>query len=194
MRILMFALFLIPPIAFGEVADSIVGRWQYDSVRTLNAFIDELLVAEPDALTPEQVEELKSGAVKNADMVDKIDSTIKATITEDAISVINDHGQRTTSNYEVVGGNASLVVVSGKSSEGNEFLTNIRLVEGGIAMQTVDCESHPEMCEFPQDPEQREPDAGRLTIVSPAPGPPTTPGRPSQPRWIFFRPIADEHN
>lgn len=52
-----------------------------------------------------------------------------------------------TAPYRVLGGNSALVIVESTDETGATFVTNIRLIDGGIAMQSLDCRAHREKCE-----------------------------------------------
>ncbi|MCZ6853739.1 MAG: hypothetical protein O7G86_07450 [Gammaproteobacteria bacterium] len=118
------------------------------------------------------------------------DLQMTAIITEDTISTIGtsiaNRQQTNTMSYTVVGGNARLVVIDATMPDGNSFHMNIRLVEGGIAMETPDCQANPEVCE--REREQQATSTFAFSTGSEPQPRQTRPG-PTQPQWIYFRPF-----
>lgn len=180
------ALMLLIPIAcFGDIPESIVGRWQFDSVRTMTEYMDQVFEANPEVATPEQIQEQKTGMAEHSA---EADQQLTATITEDTISTTNSNSRETkTMSYKVVGGNTQLVVIDATLPDGNSFHINFRLVESGIAMETLDCHANPDVCKRERT---RSRATDSLTVVGSSESEPrrTRPG-PTQPQWIYFRPF-----
>ena len=57
----LILLLLIPVACFGEVPKSIVGKWQFHSVRTMTEYMDQVFEANPEVATAEQIQASKLG-------------------------------------------------------------------------------------------------------------------------------------
>lgn len=128
----------------GETPESIVGTWQFDSVRTISEHVDRVAKARSDVIDHDQVEAMKAGLAARAEAADR---QVSMTITEDTIMSTNPNSGTTSAPYTVIGGNSRLFVIESTDDEGYAWVMNIRLVEGGIAIETTDPETRPEQWE-----------------------------------------------
>ncbi len=188
LRVITFLTLLTPIVCLAGVPESIVGKWQFDSVRTASGFIDQVQAANPGAATPAQIAEQKSEFAKYGEQADR---QLTATITSDTIRMVNKRGEPTFIAYKVIGGNSRLVILDATSAEIGNAVINIRLVEGGIAIETLDCQSQPDVCERMREQQRRRAESTSnktVAVVSAGPGAPSAerPG-PTQPQWIYFR-------
>ncbi len=138
-------LILIPlETTLGETPESIIGTWQFDSVRTISEHFDRVAKARSDVIDHDQVEAMKAGLAVRAE---EADPQVSMTITEDTITSTNPNSGTTSAPYTVIGGNSRLFVIESTDDEGYAWVINIRLVEGGIAIETTDPETRPEQWE-----------------------------------------------
>jgi len=143
MKALGIVLFLASGASYGEVPESIVGVWRFDMVRTMSEHIDRLAKLRADVVTPE-VAETQKAALQG--LPSQIDFLPNMTITENTIT--NETAPGFNATYRVIGGNSRLVIIDGKNDAGFAWVGHIRLVEGGIALETTDCETYPEQCAY----------------------------------------------
>lgn len=146
MRILVFLLTLtLTQTTSAEVApEAILGSWQFDSVRTMSEHIDSIARNRPDVVGLEQIESMKRSLAERAPQVDR---QVIITFTEDVMISINTTSGTTRFPYKIIGGNVGLVMIEFTDDYGYQSVVNIRLVEGGIAMETTDCRAQPQQCE-----------------------------------------------
>jgi hypothetical protein len=141
--ILIAILFFASGECLAEVPDSIVGTWHFDTVRTMSNHIDQLAKARPDLLTPETASTQKAAL---EGLHTQSGRQLTLTITENTI--LNEAAPGFNATYRVIGGNSRLVIVDGKNDAGFTWVGHIRLVEGGIAFETIDCITYPEQCAY----------------------------------------------
>lgn len=120
---------LIPSIALSDVPQSIIGTWQFHGVRL------PCMEADPEHPNCPPVQELCAAA-------SNLPANLELTFTE---STVGTAGKKIP--YRMLGGNSALVIVESITDTGQAFITNVRLVEGGIAIQSLDCRVHREQCE-----------------------------------------------
>ena len=190
-RTISFLTLLIPIACFADVPESIIGKWQFDSVRTISESMDQVIAANPGVVTSEEIEKQKAGLAKQSS---RIDRQVTAIITSDTIRMVNETSGPTVLTYKVIGGNSRLVILDAKSEDVDSAVINIRLVEGGIAIETLDCQAQPEVCEHTREQQTHAVDTTNtaVTVVSEGSGAHSA-NRivPSQPQWIYFRPFTN---
>ncbi len=146
MMTIRFAILLFVAVAASaaEIPDSIVGTWQFDLLRTVSEQVDRVARLHPDIINPDMAKAQKSALSKSTDMPE---THILLTVSEDTITVEGTDSFLTTNSYTVIGGNSRLLVVESTDEDGYRSVLNIRLVDGGIAVETTDCRNNPEQCE-----------------------------------------------
>ena len=189
-RTITFLTLLIPIACFADVPESIIGKWQFDSVRTIGESIDRMIVANPGVATSEQIEKQKADLVKQGPRVDR---QLKVTITSDAIRMVHETSGPTVLTYKVIGGNSRLVILDAKSEDVDSAVINIRLVEGGIPIETLDCQVQPEVCERTREQQTHAVNTTNTAVVGVSDGTGAPSARPgsNQPQWIYFRHFPD---
>lgn len=168
-------------------------------VRTMSEHIDRVADARPDLISLEQAQTQKATLIE---LVEKSNVQSTITITEKTISSSGADITLMTRPYTVIAGNSRLVVVEFTDDDGYESVTNIRLVEGGIAIETTNCQEKPEQCQRERrrameqlDKRQQsissvriassdEPKIEGLTSSTPA-------DSMSQPKWVYFKKLDD---
>ena len=180
------ALILLIPIAcFGDIPESIIGKWQFDSVRTFGEWFDQMRQANPAGHSADMMQKQNTWVANEAEVNDQQGIL---TITEDTISTLNNNSGETKSmSYSVVGGNSRLVVIDAASPDGDNLHINILLVEGGIARETVICMSDPGTCQRESTNRQ----ARASSLGEPQSQTSRTKQELSQPQWLYFRPFPD---
>ena len=168
---------------WGAESGSIIGSWQFDSARTMIEHIQILAVQHPKVITPHVIEEQTKAFEANAA---EADSFMSATITEKEILFRNRSVPERIVTYQEIGGSGDTLRLDATSADGRSAVLTVRFVEGGIAMETVDCQSQPHVCEE----RKTQSDGDSLTAVAGAVDPSATQGpRGQPPRWIYLRRI-----
>ena len=71
-RLIVCLVLVIPHLSFAGVPESMVGRWQFDSVCTINEFVDQVFAAHPEMATPDQIQTQKATFAKQGAQTDLI--------------------------------------------------------------------------------------------------------------------------
>lgn len=165
-------------------------------VRTMSEHIDRVAQSRPEVASLESFQAQKSAAAISAE---KSNPSITVTITKDTITSSSSNVEPATTPYTVIGGNSRLVVIESTDEEGYESVANIRLVEGGIAIETTNCQEQPEQCKRERQQameklrKKQDENRSTNTVISNEAsydGIVSTPPRNdlSQPRWVYFKP------
>jgi hypothetical protein len=199
-------LVLAPGSSVGEAPESILGTWHFDLVRTMTEHIDRVAQARPDLISAEAAALQKSQLPELAKQA-RAQATV--TITEDTI-ISRTGDDRIQSSYRVIGGNSALVMIESTDEEGYTSVTHVRLVDGGIAIETTNCQEQPEQCErerrraveqlsnaqrqssVPTDEPGAIAAMGSAGPLVDGAGSPQRHDGVSQPKWVYFKQAADE--
>ena len=202
-------LILTPATTLGEAPESILGTWHFDLVRTMSENIDRVAQARPDVISVDIAETQKAAL---SDLAEQSNHQATITVTKDTIISTSADAGSTTMSYTVIGGNSRLVIVESTDHEGYESVVNIRLVEGGIAIETTNCQENPEQCQrerrraMEQLRKKHHVDSSTNTVVDGSPDAfiaigssdeprlgrlSSSPPRDdlSQPRWVYFKQV-----
>lgn len=188
MRALAVCLFLIlnPSTTLGESPKSIHGTWQFDVERTMTEYFDLVAKKLPLGGDPQLIEQMKASISLNAE---NLNHQMMVTFTEDSFTSYSETGSVGPLPYKVIGGNAGLVVIQYTDERGYEFFNSIRLVDGGIALKTTDCQVYPEQCERKHqsriEMKNEEYPSYNPSIIRDPPQS-TRPNTGNQPQWIYF--------
>ncbi len=133
---------MVPTVTFGETPESILGTWQFDVGRTMTEHLERIAEDRPEISDTEQFKQAKASFARSSEY----NPQVQLTFTEDTMtSKVGGIGV-TIGSYKLIGGNAGLMVIQSTDVKGQEFVNNIWLVEGGIAIETTDCETYHEQC------------------------------------------------
>ena len=199
-------LILATEAVLGEVPESILGTWHFDAVRTISEHIDRVARSRPDVITTE------TAARQTAELTQLVDQPgPQATITFTEHKIISNAGDdRTLVPYRVIGGNSRLGIVESTDKEGYTSVVNIRLIEGGIAIETTNCQEQPEQCQrerrraMEQLKERQQGEVATTSSSKPftaigsdqrqvvGPGSSLPRDDLSQPKWMYFKQALDE--
>lgn len=195
--------------AGGQVPESLLGTWEIDLARTVNAHMKEVARARPELFGI--VERGAAAPAIDTGQASRQPPVVVVEITDDTIISRNRHTGSTEMRYRVIGGNSRLAILELTDGSGYQMVNQVRFVESGIAVRATDCLQHREWCER----EMRR-SAGPLSSQTAADGTgadleamastvasaPTGEADadvagaaspvPSQPRWIYFRAVADD--
>jgi hypothetical protein len=108
--------------------------------------------------------------------------------------MINEASGTNVIAYKVIGGNSRLVVLDATSKDIGSTVLNVRLVEGGIAIETLDCQSQPEVCDRKREQRTQAENAISTTTKVVSDGSEAASAKrtgPAQPQWIYFRPFPN---
>ena len=190
-RILIFLALANPTVCLAEIPESIVGKWEMDFVRTMSEFIDQALAANPGVATPEQIKEKKAELATRGPQAD---GQLTAIITNDTIRMITQQASGSELvTYKVIGGNSQLLILDATSEEVGSAVVNIRLVEGGIAIATLDCQTQPDVCERMRAQQRMGAEDSINTAIDREGNEIRVEGTPqtaiTQPQWVYFKPL-----
>ena len=68
-------------------------------------------------------------------------------ITETTITTDTGNNKALDVPYRIIGGNSNLYIVEGTDVEGDQIVSSIELIPGGLRMQTMDCIQYPKKCD-----------------------------------------------
>lgn len=189
---------MIPTVTFGETPESIIGTWQFDVVRTMTEHMDRIAEDRPEISETDEFKQAKASFARNAETVN---AQVQLTFTEDTMTSKSSDIGAISGSYKLIGGNAGLMVIQITDDKGQEFVNNIWLVEGGIAIETTDCQTYPEQCAQQRTRQRRGPvidSSGSHVIItegqdlsgatySPLPGNPS-----KHPQRVYFTRVDPE--
>ena len=142
-KALFSLLALIAVNSLAQAPDSIIGVWHFDAVRTMTEALERRAEKEPERFTREMVDAQR---VSIASLPTQAVPEVTLTISETTISTKNRSMSATSYPYRVIGGNARLVIVEVTDEQGFQTITNVHLLEDGIAIGSTDCWQMPEQC------------------------------------------------
>ncbi len=173
------------------MADSIVGEWQFDSVRTLSEHMERQGPA--DGVEPEAfAAQLAEAKTRREQLAPFIDPQIRLNITENHIHLSAPNADDQTMSYTVIGGNARLVVVELEDTAGYEGVGTIRIEESGLVFVRTDCDTYPDQCEMERQRARQRAEATRhadnasQTVI---PAEDVSRVHTDTPRLVYFRPL-----
>ncbi len=198
------------PATEQEVPRSIVGTWVFDMERTMEDFLDKLRQhreaiaagSRPATESGSEVFDLRPQPQVRADMTS---SPAGARAAGTPLLVIDDthivfHGtglngpMKKKTAYKIVGGNARLLMLEAQD-EAQTAVMNVRLVPGGLAVESTDCRRQTEACAemYDQPPATQisgpDPVTGEFREVQVSPRVPA--GHESGIKWVYFKRAAD---
>ena len=121
---LFLTLLLLPTTLLGETPTSIIGTWHLDLVKTIG-------ISQPDDL---------------ATLLEQVKAAVTIVFTEDSLTVNSANQPPMKGRYTIFGGSSTELDFEFINQLGQKYISKIRLIDGGIAVDSMDCDTYWLLC------------------------------------------------